>query len=387
MASRMTIGDENVPDDNATPGQPVDIAQLLAPIRAVRALRLSTLLDFIQQLSTREPITYSALFLQLRTGPVRTGSGALLSNSAYYHILEAAILLGAVGHAGRGKPYVLTQSGRVLARLGRDTGRVLDIAGTKPSDEEGDYLRNLVVGSPAVNASFFRLFRGRDDRVALESGRAVEIAIVPRTIDDEQPKSSSSRKQRRTLFSQFYPPLALGTAETQAVIWGVRQWCLDLGILDELVTSARQSVSERAVQVLFPIARPSPIRDFEDFDHRFIPHFWSLSSHNANYWSASVPELLRRLCPMEHLAVVEAKDWMAEWLEVNRSWAFGTLFSPSTAMPLWTRKSGDYDTLLRGYLRLSRGYISHIGILDQALSEGRIRRPETELTRMRPLRY
>ena len=261
----------------------------------------------------------------------------------------------------------MTDDGWRLAVAGREGGRTITATGLPLSVREISLLRTVVVENEALNASFFSLFRGPDRRLPLDEGEPVEIAINQ---DARDVPDRKRRTQSRVLRGAFYEPMSLDTVSTQAVIWGLRQWCRDLSILDELVTATRPSVSEDAVQKISPIKATADWPDQHDSRARLLEHFWGVTEHVANYWVASVPESLWSFCPREHLPVARAKDLLSDWLAMNRAATFTRVFAPSTAMPRWTRRGGDYDALVDGYLRTARGYASHVGILDQALEKG-----------------
>jgi len=180
-----------------------------------------------------------------------------------------------------------------------------------------------------------------------------------------------------TLHSEHYAPIVLDTVGTQAVVWRLREWCIDLGILDELVMATRASIPDTAVQIIFPIRDARLLLDQRDFETKMLAHFWDLATHSTNYWAVSVPELLRALCPREHIAVVAAKERLTLWLATHRASTLARVFSPSTAMPRWERNrdANGYESLLKGYVQSPQEYISHIGILDQAVKKGLFDRP------------
>ena len=83
----------------------------------------------------------------------------------------------------------------------------------------------------------------------------------------------------------------------------------------------------------FPIKATADWPDQHDSRARLLEHFWGVAEHVANYWVASVPELLWSFCPREHLPVARAKDLLSDWLAMNRAATFTRVFAPSTAMP------------------------------------------------------
>jgi hypothetical protein len=67
-----------------------------------------------------------------------------------------------------------------------------------------------------------------------------------------------------------------------------------------------------------------------------------------------------------------AKRCLVKWLQENRRHVLLTAFSPSVIMSTWRRRPEDYTAMLRSYLKMDGEYVSHIGILNEAVTRGYI---------------
>lgn len=341
----------------------------LTPVLKLRALKFPTLVRLIRLLAREGPLRYGALAARFADHTALSGAAATLSNSAFYHLLAAAEALDFVRQAEHGGAYVLNERGRAMAKASEDASRSANPADNgKLSAAEIDALRTAALHSKPLRDGFFWLFQGLANDLPLEQGQPVRIETVP--TPPPALGTLARRTRARVLHTAWCPPFTLNTIETQSIVFGVRRWCIDLGILDDLVVAPHTSVPASAVQILFTVQHPSPIADLRDFEAALLRHFWPLAEHTANHWSVSVPALLYRLCPVEHLPVNESKRWLACWLQEHRASTFGSVFSPSIAMRGWVRRPADYQALLQGYLPSAHGYISRIGIFDEALARG-----------------
>lgn len=341
--------------------------QLFDPVLDLRMVNSVVFVNLIRILAEQGPVNYTRLLgLVIQSGLV-TKSGTPLGKSSFYHHLKMALALALVYQAGRGKSYSLTEKGLILSDVLKKQGRTQENFDCPLSAGETTALRQIVIDSIVLQKAFFWLFTGLANNVPLSEGR--KITITPCKI--KQQDKTDKRSYCHEIRSSFHPTsIILGTIESQAIVMGLRTWCLELGVLGEMVTTARDSIQENAVQILFPVRWPS-LTESSDFEEKLLFYFWQLAEHRANYWQVSIPELLYRLCPGEHVTLEDAKAWLSKWLKTNRAFIFSNVFSPAVAMRNWVRKPQDYQRLLKGYLYSDEGYISHIGILDEAIKKGR----------------
>lgn len=371
---------DNIEHQNLISQPNIELKERFAPLTPLRSVDLSALTNLIRLLDRNGPLNYTNLF-KLFSQPELVGKkdGKPYSNSTFYHHLAAARILELIEQNNLSKNYFLTsEKGRPFAQVIKESRGSDVISDEELNEAESDYLKKLIINNEILNDSFFWLFRGVNHKLPLERGVPLKITLL----EDPAPKYNKDGKRLKTQYrqieSKFCPSLRLDTNETQSIVFGVRQWCLKLGILDELVTPAKSiTIPEWAVQILYPIKNEmNSIKKPPSFEQAFLSYFWKSATHLANYWSVSVPELLYNLCPGENIKVEDAKHWLTTWLKENRAYTISTVFSPSTTMHAWTRRKGDYEALLKGYLHSENGYISHIGILDYALSRKRFPLPD-----------
>lgn len=341
--------------------------QLFKPVLDLRMINSVVFVNLIRLLSEQGVVKYTPLLQLVTQSGLVTKSDAPLGKSSFYHHLKMALALDLVYQTGRGEPYSLTEKGLILSEVIKKQGRTQENFDFPLSTGEVTVLRQIVTDSITLQKAFFWLFTGLANNIPLNVGK--KITITPCQV--KQQDKTDKRSYCHEIRSSFHPtPIILGTIESQAIVMGLRTWCLELGILSELVTTTRDSIQENAVQILFPVRWPS-LTESSDFEDKLLFYFWQLAEHRANYWQVSVPELLYRLCPGEHVTLEDTKAWFSKWLKANRAFVFSNVFSPSVAMRNWVRKPQDYQRLLKGYLYSDEGYISHIGILDDAITKGR----------------
>lgn len=356
MASRITLDEAQ---------------RRLAEIKTIRSLQFDLLLRLLRIVAEYGPIGYTALFQSVSQVTEKPPS-----NSTYYHVLAAGKLLGLIQQELPTRAYVLTAVGARLIDAAQITH-----GGTSNAIDSISRLAEIVRESRRLNLAFFWLFRGPDNILPLHRGRAVYIEPIP----DERSAHSERRSHQRWVRSEFCEPIMLDTVLTQSIIYGMRQWCLELGILDELVVAQSPEIRQDRAQVLFPVQDFDKAIEERSFEERLLPHFWALARRAANYWSVGIPELLHRLCPTENLGIEAVKTALAQWITTNRRYIVLSVFSPSVPMSAWQRRKGDYAALFRGYLNVDGSYISHIGLLSeiperlQAKSVKSPNRPEKSL--------
>jgi hypothetical protein len=335
-------------------------------VRTLRSLRSIVLYQLVHIVGEHQPVGYKRLYeLALKEG-VSTRDGKPLANASYYHVLCAAKILGLVSQPGSSKSYHLTPSGKAF--LTQVDGTKHEVASSNFNNGLRQTVANIVKSNVVINHAFFWLFRGPDNAHLLEF--ALPVTFVPSRITEHNTKDSrlKTRKMAWKLISQFCEPLILDTVETQSIVLGLRQWCIELGLLDELVVPTTSAPPNESSQVVFPVNQLTTLTN-EEFSQKFLTHFWSQAKHTANYWSANVPELLYSLCPSENIAVETAKLYLQRWMEDNRRHITVTVFSPSIAMSVWTRRPLDYASMLRLYVQQNDSYVSHIIIFDDAIPE------------------
>ena len=327
----------------------------LAKTKMVRSLQVDLLLTILKSIRDHESIGYATLYKEVvRASPKQP------SNSTYYHMLVAGHILGLLHQKSPRQPYVLTKAGEDLLAASQEISHdVMTDSGFR------EQLADIVRKNPTIDHAFFWLFRGLDNSVSLEHGQAIYIEPI-----SPERNSDNKRRQRQWVRSEFCEPIVLDTVLTQSIVFGLRQWCLDLGILDELVVAQSPDIDRDRVQVLFPIQDFDRAIEVRSFEERLLPHFWGLARRSANCWFIGVPELLHRLCPAENLGVETVKVALAKWIAINRRYIAISVFAPSVPMSAWQRKTGAYDIMQRSYLYLDAEYVSGIGLLEDALTDG-----------------
>lgn len=234
--------------------------------------------------------------LGAKYGILRKKDGSPLSESAMYHYRMALRHLGVVDvrdglyHLNESKPEVAA-----LLHAGR-RGAVL-------SSEERDALSSLILSNDDCRRVFLRLFM-RTDRFGLSEFRSEGSPCFLYYPDGTEEIVVENHLTRRRVRYQ-------SVNAQHASIWGVRTWCLQLDLLDELYLPPVPGTKERR-HIMFVV---DPSRHGDALIGRAIRESGSADGPHRETppraWTIEISELLGRICPSHRISTRAVKTFLA----------------------------------------------------------------------------
>jgi len=266
------------------------------------------------------------------------------SRTTTWHHVVALQTLEMVDHIA--SKYVLTNKAHELLR-------VANVGTPDLGKEERDLFRQAVLDAPVVKRNFVVLFTGDEERDFLTHGEA--IRVFP-----------NGRKQY-TIDTTEWGSFALTQVQTTSIVWGIRLWFEQLGLLGELLVPSRQGLPADGHNILFPVW--DGVRA-EEAIHRFLDLFSEyVAQQRFSYGDTSVisiPTLLYTLCPQARLAPSKAKLVLASLIKDYPS----DIFAERASLPVL--QVGDVRgteasraKVADSFLRLGRTYYSHLHVSRQ----------------------
>jgi hypothetical protein len=269
----------------------------------------------------------------------------LFSRTTTWHHVAALQALGLVTHAA--SKYSLTEEGcRLLA--------LACVGEPELGDEERTVFRSAVLGASVVKRNFVVLFTGDERRDFLTQGEA--IRVFPR-----------GRKQY-TVDTPAWGTIPLTEVQTGSIIWGIRLWFDQLGLLGELLVPSRQGLPVDGHNILFPVWDGAlGIEAADRFMQLFRQYIEQQPPSYEDTVLVSIPTLLYELCPRSHLGLAEAKRLLTEMIR-NRPSA---IFAERASLPVL--HAGDVRgtqasrvKVAESFLRIGQTYYSHLHVSREA---------------------
>ena len=270
-----------------------------------RRVSFKVLRDVLAYLDRIGEATYSAIVEkppnELRPILV-TSSGKPMGRSTRYHHLNALKILGLVRK--RGNLYVLSQVGSEIATSHRGNDEPLE-------EETLRWFRTAIQSSGLVRRNFFVLFTGDPSLDLLKHG--APVGFYPITGESTYGLECKD----------WNGSLRLSREQTQGIMWGIRLWCLEVGLIDEIFIRPQAEVPVEMANIIFPVDIAAAQQITPEAFGRLLLHHLPLDRPiYGNTVSISIPLLLYRLCPAERLPVQRAKALLKEWLARHQEWAF-----------------------------------------------------------------
>lgn len=268
----------------------------------VRRSDISALRDMLILLEDQGGLGYSAwLTLSLERGVLLRQDGRPASDSTFWHHLNALRTLG-LAHKTDGY-WDPTGAGREIVVLGGFQDAQL-------SDRTRECFSQAILGSPFVRENYLVLFTGDPEADLFESGSPISYFQYQRGLYAIVTEHADT-------------PLELNYSQTEGILWGMRLWCLQSGLMDEIRLPPRADVPRGRRVRLFPVrSRGHELRDPERFTAVLRRYLGDRTPAYGETIKADIPLLLFRLCPGERLRLSQAKRLLWSWLQERRSGAF-----------------------------------------------------------------
>lgn len=285
----------------------------------IRDVSFPLLVHLLENISVFQTVSYSDVVekpFDTFTGVWRTSEGIMSRTRRYFH-LNALKVLGLVDQ--KDKVYSVSSSGnRILDANKGSTDLSLN-------EETISLLRQAVLGSSYIQENFLTLFVGIPYKDPTKWGQPISINPIP-------------GKRTYSLKSSIWSgELVLSVLQTQGFIWGLKQWCQYLSVTDEIFIRPQGDVTEDRVNIIFPIdvakSQSISVLQFHEILKKYLPFGKPVYKDTL---SISVPLLLYKLCPGEHIPLDKAKELLLAWITENKEAAF----IESTSLPVL--QSGRY---------------------------------------------
>lgn len=263
------------------------------------------------------------------------------SRTTTWHHVVALQALGLITHVA--SKYALSEKAHEF----------LDVAHSGMPDlalKERDLFRQAVLIAPVVKRNFIVLFTGDEERDFLTQGEA--IRVFP------------SGHKRYTVDTHIWGSIALTEVQTTSIIWGIRLWFEQLGLLDELLVPLHQGLPADGHNILFPVWDGA--RDAESAQ-RFLELLTAyVARHRSSYGNTaviSIPAMLYTLCPQAHISPSRAKLVLASLIRNYPS----EVFAERASLPVLhigdvRGTKASQAKVADAFLRLGKTYYSHLHV-------------------------
>ncbi len=265
----------------------------------------------------------------------------LFSRTTTWHHVAALQVLGLVTHAA--SKYGLTDTAYELLR-------VACVGASDLGVEERDLFRKMVLAAPVVKRNFVALFTGNSEQDFLTQGEA--IRVYP------------SGRKRYTVDGLACGTIPLTEVQTTSIIWGIRLWFEQLGLLDELLVPTREGLPTDGNNILFPVWDGTCADEaVQHFLELFVAYVAGQRPAYGDTAIISIPALLYTLCPQAHLAPSLAKLVLTSLLRDHPS----DIFAERASLPVLyigdvRGTKASQAKVADAFLRLGRTYHSHLHV-------------------------
>lgn len=279
------------------------------PVRrsSVRILR-----DMLILLQREDGLRYSEwLNLALEENVLVRQNGDWASDSTFWNHLNALRILRLAKKTD--ERWIVTELGSRIARVGHLRDKDL-------SEQTRRHVTQAILASPFVRRNFLILFTGHPEANLFENPK---------------PISHFRRDDGQYVIITEYAdePIGLNYSQIEGLVWGIRLWCLETGLMDEIYLPPRSAVPPDKSMRLFPVwKRADDYDDLEQFTATLRRYLADKPRAYGETIKADIPLLLWELCPGEGLNLSEAKKLLWSWLETHKSVAFAEATS-SPAVP------------------------------------------------------
>lgn len=271
----------------------------------IRDVSFPTLIRLLGKINEHQPVSYRDIVEKPTNSfiDVWTTNGGMMSRTRRYYHLNALKVLGLIGQ--NRKEYSVSTFGDEILQA---SGILMDAS---LNEETLSLLRWAVLNSPYIQENFFVLFVGTPYKNPLKWGHPISLNPVP-------------GKRTYSLKSSVWPDeLRLSVLQTQGFIWGLKQWCQYLSITDEIFIRPQGEVTEDQVNIIFPIdiekSKLISVLQFHEMLKKYLPFGKPVYKDTI---SISIPLLLYKICPGEHIPLNRAKELLLGWIKENSEAAF-----------------------------------------------------------------
>lgn len=271
----------------------------------VRDVSFIVLMRLLREIWNHQPITYSEI-VEKPSEPFssvwKIDNRGMTRTRRYYYLnaLKILELISSVNQA-----YHVTALGENVLITEKNVGN------KSLEAETVDALRRVIINSEYVQKNFLSLFVGIPYRDPFVYGVPVSISPVP------------GEKTYKLYSAIWQDDLTLSRLQTQGIIWGLRQWCQSLNIIDEIFIRPQGDIQEKNINIIFPIDIDKTKSITTEQFHVLIEKYLIYGNNVfENTISISIPLLLYHFCAKEHIPLEKTKEILLEWAEKNKEFVF-----------------------------------------------------------------
>jgi hypothetical protein len=319
----------------------------LDPNINVRRVSLRDLVKLVRLLVDCSPARYQELAnLAREQGTLLTHKGKTVGKTTFYHYVTAMKTLGLAWQDNN----VYRPTG-----LAEKLSKLVPQAEAPLSPPAKTVLREAITSSDILWRNFLVLFTCEPSRSLTPSH---PIAYLP-------------TKKRQYVLRPFCnrEDIELSESQTDAIIWGIRLWCLEAALIDEILIPRIAEIPPEEINILYLITKTKDDIAHGHFAELVRQCLLELLSNRGEYSHlVSIPLLLYHLCPYSGLSLSDAKDYLGDWISRNAGLvraergALGILEAGDSRGTLATR-----EKMLRSFLIIDGSYLTHITVTVDAV--------------------
>jgi hypothetical protein len=263
----------------------------------VRGVPFESLRDLLVSVAPRGVIQYTdALNLVIEKEIILSAHGKRLRKSAFYHYWTALRMLGMIEQEPATKRYRLASRGTHLIEVAGKHGTPLN-------KEEQAIFRQGMLANQRIWDNFLVLFTGQ---CALTQTPQVGDRV---TFAPMQPKGYM-------LYSpHVLNPITLDAGVTQAIIFGLRRWGQQCGLIDEIFPPTTTQASKNVSSFMYLVDNRKDaeltLYDFTKLLVEYQRYGQVLYDSTIRF---NIADLLTQLCPNEGIHLATATNLLVEWL-------------------------------------------------------------------------
>lgn len=194
---------------------------------------------------------------------------------------------------------------------------------------------------------------------------------LSRSLTPSYPMAYFPTKKRQYVLRPFCSreDIELSESQTDAIIWGVRLWCLEASLIDEILLPPIAEIPPEEINILYLITKTKNDITNDHFSELVKRCLLELLPNKSEHpHLVSIPLLLYKLCPYSGLSLSDAKDLLRGWINRNvglvraERGALGILEAGDSRGTLATR-----EKMLRSFLTIDGSYLTHITVTPDAV--------------------
>jgi hypothetical protein len=267
------------------------------PTLPIRGMPFTSLKQLLYHINTHMPIRYSdALTLVTENRVILSARGEPLKKSAFYHYWTALRMLGLIAQELTTKHYVLTERGKQLIRVYGSSNDAL-------TQEEQALFREGMLGNLDIWSNFLILFTGQISPTLNPSTGHFVIF---------RPVQGGKKYEIRSPFVE--EPIEIVGSTTQSIIFGLRRWGQQCGLIDEVFPPANMDLYTYGTSFMYLIDHRKDsnitVSNITPIIRKLIGIGKRLPGSVIQF---NIPKILTNLCVEEGIKLSTAQELLNGW--------------------------------------------------------------------------